>query len=259
MRRSKVLAKLRSGRPVRMCALGHFIPAFIRHAAHYGFDAIWLDLEHRAMHSREVQALLAFFHLFDIDCMLRPPTIEKTGLYRYLEDGASGLMIPHVSTEEKARTLVQATKFPPIGDRGIDGAGLDSDFQLKGGEEYTDLANRETFLAVQIETPEAVENVERIAAVEGIDALFVGPADLKLRLSQLSQPSFTFDEAMSRVADAARKHGKAWGRPAASPEDLRWLVHEAGAQLISFGGDFLAFKNMLCAHSQQMDEIFGRD
>jgi len=154
VRKSKTLAKLRANEPVRMCALGHFIPAFIRHAAHHGFDCIWLDLEHRAMSDREVQALLAYFHLFDIDCMLRPPTLEKTRLYRYLEDGATGLMIPHVSTADKARMLVDAVKFPPLGDRGLDGAGLDSDFILAGGDEYVEAANRETFLVVQIETPQ---------------------------------------------------------------------------------------------------------
>ena len=80
-------------------------------------------------------------------------------------------MIPHVSTVEKAWMLVDAVKFPPLGDRGLDGAGLDSDFILAGGDDYIDAANRETFLVVQIETPEAVANVDEIAAVEGIDAL----------------------------------------------------------------------------------------
>ena len=68
-------------------------------------------------------------HLHDIDMMVRPSTLEKTKLYRYLEDGAAGLMIPHVSDAEKARALVNAVKFPPLGDRGIDAAGLDSNFQ----------------------------------------------------------------------------------------------------------------------------------
>ena len=181
MRKSRTLAKLRNNQPARICSLGHFIPSFVRHAAHFGYDCIWLDLEHRAMSEREVQALLAYFHLADIDCMLRSPTLEKTRLYRYLEDGAAGLMIPHVSTREKAESLVQAVKFPPIGDRGIDAAGWDSDFRLQGDDGYTDLANQETFLVVQIETPEAVRNVDEIAAVEGVDGLFVGPGDLGLR------------------------------------------------------------------------------
>lgn len=243
MRQSKTLAKLRNNEPVRIGCLGHFIPSYIRHAAHFGFDCIWLDLEHRVMDDREVQALLTFFHLFDIDCMLRPPTLEKTRLYRYLEDGATGLMIPHVSTAEKAEMLVQAVKFPPLGDRGFDGAGLDTDFILCGGEGYTEQANRETFLVVQIETIQAVENVAAIAAVDGVDGLFVGPGDLGLRLKH-SDSGMTLDDAVARVAAAASTHGKAWGRPASTVEDLR-AFHDQGARLLAHGGEFMAIMAML--------------
>ena len=112
MRKSKTLAKLRDNQPVRMCCLGHVIPAFVRHAAHFGFDCIWLDLEHRMITDREVQVLLANCHLADIDCLLRAPTLEKTKLYRYLEDGATGLMIPHVSTAEKAKMARRFDQIP---------------------------------------------------------------------------------------------------------------------------------------------------
>jgi 4-hydroxy-2-oxoheptanedioate aldolase len=256
VRTSKTLAKLRSGQPARMCALGHFIPAYIRHAAHVGYDCIWLDLEHRAMSDREVQTLLAYFHLFDIDCMLRAPTLEKTRLYRYLEDGATGLMIPHVSTAEKARMLVDAVKFPPLGDRGLDGAGLDSDFILAGGDDYIDAANRETFLVVQIETPEAVANVDEIAAVDGIDGLFVGPGDLGLRIKRC-ETDITLEDALSKVAAVADKHGKAWGCPASSPERVREL-YTAGARLIAYGGDFFAFSQMLKKHGADLDEVYSK-
>ena len=106
MRKSKVLEKWRRGEFARFCALGHVLPFFIRYAAHYGYDGIWLDLEHRNMDDREVQHLLALCQMFDIDCMVRPPTLQRSRLYRYLEDGATGLMIPFVSTAEIARDLV---------------------------------------------------------------------------------------------------------------------------------------------------------
>jgi 4-hydroxy-2-oxoheptanedioate aldolase len=154
MRKRNTLARIRKGDPIRICSIGHFIPAFIKYASDSGFDCIWLDLEHRAMDQLEVQALMAFFHKYDIDCMLRPSTLEKSRLCRYLEDGASGLMIPHVSTPEKAKALVDATKFPPIGDRGLDGVGMDNDFMFFD-DDYPARTNPETFLVVQIETPEA--------------------------------------------------------------------------------------------------------
>jgi 2-keto-3-deoxy-L-rhamnonate aldolase RhmA len=239
-----------------MCVFGDFIPAFPRLAADAGFDCVWLDLEHRLTSEREVQSLLAYFHLADIDCLLRPPTLEKTRLYRYLEDGATGLMIPHVSTAEKARTLVEAVKFPPLGDRGFDGAGLDTDFSLRGDGDYTNQANNETFLVVQIETPQAIANVDEIAAVEGVEAMFVGPADLGLRIKNDPESSMTLDDAMQTVAAAAQKHGKAWGCPAATLDRMKQL-HTMGARLLAHGSEFSAIKQMLNESAENFDKATG--
>jgi 4-hydroxy-2-oxoheptanedioate aldolase len=256
LRNSKTLAKLRAGKPVRMCCLGHFIPAYVRMAAHFGYDCIWFDAEHRTFTNRELQAMFAYFHQFDIDCMLRAPTLEKTGLYRYLEDGATGIMIPHVSTAEKAKMLVDAVKFPPIGDRGQDGVGLDAEFLVQG-DEYVEHANRETFLVVQIETPQAVENVDAIAAVPGVDALFIGPGDLGLRIRR-TNTTLKLEEAYDRVAAAADKHGKAWGAPGLSLDNIK-AIRGQGAQLISHGGDYEALMAMLKTSSAELDEIYGAD
>lgn len=241
MRKSKLLKKIRDGQCARVCGLGHYLPFFIRYAAHFHYDAIWFDLEHRAMDQREIQSVLAFCRQFDIDCMVRPPTLERTRLYRYLEDGATGFMIPFVSDAETARQIVRAVKFPPLGNRGIDGAGLDADFGLEAwrpGSTYTAEANEQTFVVVQIETPEAVENLEEIAAVPGIDALFVGPADLGARLPP-GGPSL--EQAIARTAETARRHGKAWGIPAGTPESLV-QYRRLGAQILAYGGDFALAK-----------------
>lgn len=254
MRNSKTLAKLRDGLPARVCALGHYIPAFVKHAAHFNYDCIWLDLEHRLISEREVQSLLAQFHLADIDCMVRVPTLGKTELYRYLEEGATGIMVPHVSTAEKARMLVDAVKFPPLGDRGLDGAGMDSDFQTVDADEYIEHSNRETFLVVQIETPEAVANVDEIASVDGVDLLFVGPGDLGLRLKHTDVG--TLDDALKKVAEACERHGKSWACPAGSLERVKEL-HDLGARFIPFGGDFGAIKNMLQGCSEELDGLYG--
>jgi 2-keto-3-deoxy-L-rhamnonate aldolase RhmA len=246
MRRSKTLARIRAGETVRMCALGHYMPGYVRLAAHFGYDCIWLDMEHRCLSDQDVHSLLQASHLHDVDIMVRPPTLEKTRLYRYLEDGAAGLMIPHVSDAAKARMLVDAVKFPPLGDRGLDGAGLDADYftnRMDGVEAYLERANDETFLVVQIETPTAVENVEEIAAVDGIDGLFVGPGDLGLRLKYHDGP-MTLESAFETVAAACKKLGKAWGTPVATREILQ-KRREQGGQILAHGGDFGAVMKML--------------
>jgi 2-keto-3-deoxy-L-rhamnonate aldolase RhmA len=164
-------------------------------------------------------------------------------LYRYLEDGAAGLMIPHVNTVEKAKQLVDAVKYPPIGDRGLDGAGLDADYYLGDTDAFVKHANEETFLVVQIETPQALKNVDQIAALPGLDGMFVGPGDLGLRL-KIEKSEMTLDAAYEHVAAACRKHGKAWGCPAGTPEALKQR-HLQGGQLLNHGGDFGAIMNML--------------
>jgi 4-hydroxy-2-oxoheptanedioate aldolase len=243
MKRSKTLARIRNHQTVRMCCLGHYIPFYVKHAAHCGYDCIWLDLEHRNFSDRDVEALLVQSHLHDIDIMVRPPTTQKTELYRYLEDGAAGLMIPHVNTPEQARALVQAVKFPPLGDRGLDGAGLDADYYVADTDAFVKHANRETFLVVQIETPQAVQNADEIAGVPGVDGLFVGPGDLGMRL-KIQSSNMLLESAYEQVAIACRQHGKAWGTPVGSPEILKHRQKQGG-QLLNYGGEFGAIMSML--------------
>ncbi len=256
MRTSKSLARIRSGGIIRTAVLGHVIPSYICHAARAGYDCIWLDLEHRGMDQREVQSLLALFHLFDIDCLLRAPTLEKTGLYRYLEDGATGLMIPHVSTPELAQQLVQAVKFPPLGNRGMDNAGLDSGYRVNPDYHvFAEWANRETFLTVQIETPEAVENCEEIIAIDGVDMIFVGPGDLGLRLRLAGDTDGSqLEAAFKKIAAACAKQGKPWGCPAMSPEDMQHRKDQ-GAQLLANFGEYLHLQRGLENAVRQFDEL----
>ena len=253
MRRSKVLAKLRSGRFARICSTGHFLPFYIRYAAHYGYDGIWLDLEHRTMNDREVQAIIAACYYNDIDCMVRPQTSGRSHLYHYLDDGATGFMVPFVSTPAMARQVVEAVKFPPLGNRGVDGAGLDGDYGLEAWEPdatYFEDANRETFIVCQIETPEAVENVEAIAAVPGVDCVLIGPGDLGLRLRAGGSP-LTVPDVAARVSAAAKRAGIAWGIAVGSLEELNRYC-KLGAQMVPWGGDF-GLRGVLQRCSEELD------
>ncbi|MCY3573355.1 MAG: aldolase/citrate lyase family protein [Chloroflexi bacterium] len=258
MRKSKVLAKWRNKQFARFCAMGHVLPFFIHYAAKYNYDGIWLDTEHRNFDMREIQHLQALCHLYDIDCMVRPPTTQRGRLYRYLEDGAAGLMIPFVSDAEMARRIVAATKFPPIGNRGLDGAGLDCNFGSDTwipDSPYIADANRETFIVAQIETPEAVANAEEIAAVPGIDALFVGPGDLGLRLAAYPELGLTIDAAVAQVAAACEKHGKVWGRTAGAIAEVD-SYRRQGSLMIPYGGDF-ALMNVLREASAELDDMLA--
>ncbi|MFO1486087.1 MAG: aldolase/citrate lyase family protein [Verrucomicrobiaceae bacterium] len=257
MRRSKVLAKIRAGKVARICCTGSPIAFFPAIAAHFHYDGIWLDAEHRVWDPREAETMLGRHHAADIDCIWRAVTKEKNSLYRLLEDGAAGLMIPHVATADEARALVNSIKFPPLGDRGFCGGGRDADYWIGKPADYTDAANRETCLVVQIETPQALENVEAIAAVPGVDVLFLGPGDMSLRLGctpGVCDPVML--DVQKRIAAACKKHGKTWGRPVGSAADAKTII-ELGAQFVVHGSEFGALHAHLSACAADFDEVLN--
>ena len=257
MRISKVLRKLRNNQVARICATAHYIPYLPHLAAKFGYDGVWVDAEHHNWNPREIEAMMAHHQLADIDCLWRTPTREKSGLARLLEDGATALMIPQVNTADCVRQLVTATKFPPLGDRGIDGSGMDAGFWVNKPDDYVQRANRETFLIVQIETVQAVQNAEAIAGVEGVDVVFVGPGDLSLRLGcngSLQDPKLR--AALDTIIAACKKHGKPWGYPVATIEDAK-LVVDMGCRFLVLGHEFWAIHNALKNCGTQLDELLG--
>jgi 4-hydroxy-2-oxoheptanedioate aldolase len=255
MRRSRILAKIRAGQVARVCSTGSPIATFPALAAHSGYDGVWVDGEHRAWDPQQISATIAGHHAADIDCVWRPSTKEKNALYRLLEDGAAGLMIPNVRDAGEARALVEAVKFPPLGDRGLCGGGRDAAYWVGKPADYTTQANRETFLVVQIETSLALDNVDAIAAVPGVEVLFLGPGDMSLRLgctAAVDDPKMR--DAQERIAAAARRHGKAWGRPVGSAADLRAIV-AAGARFIAYGSEFAALTAHLAACARDFESV----
>ena len=224
------------------------------HAARAGFDAIWLDAEHNTWDRRELQRLIALHHLANIDCIVRTGSRNPTDLYHLLEDGATALMIPLVDTAADAAALVAAVKFPPAGQRGLDGAGLDNDFYLPGTLAYPAAANAESLLILQIETPKALTNLDAIAATPGVDGLFIGPGDLALRLGcplDWNHPEMTAAE--DAVAAAAAKHRIAWGRPGGTAEQISRIASKGG-RLIAHGSDFGAVMTMLTSYGNTFAE-----
>lgn len=245
MRASLIRSRLRQDLVVRIAAIYYPTAMMPAHAAQAGFDALWLDAEHNTWGRREIQRMVALHHLANIDCLVRTGSRNANELYHLLEDGVTALMIPLVNTAADAAQLAAAVKFPPLGQRGLDGASLDNNFYLGAGENYPRDANAETFLIVQIETPEALANLDKIAATPGIDGLFIGPGDLALRSGcpvDWGHPTMTAAE--DAVATAAERHRIAWGRPAGSVEQIARIARKGG-RLIAHGSDFGAVMSML--------------
>jgi 2-keto-3-deoxy-L-rhamnonate aldolase RhmA len=201
--------------------------------------------------------MMARGHGADVDVLWRTPTTEAVALSRVLEDGATGVMVPMVETAAQAAAVVRAAKFPPLGNRGLDGSWVDGDFGAHAKDAYVAHALAETLVVVMIESPEGVANVEAIAAVAGVDVLFVGPGDLSLRLG--SKPSLhdaTMRAAAEAVAAACLKQGKVFGHPAKTAQDARTLAG-MGCRFLMMGSETQAIQQHLQQCGRELDEALS--
>lgn len=220
---SKVRRKLTANEAVLAAKLCYADPELAELMASGGIDALWICLEHRKLDPALVHALVQACRLGGADAFIRVKPSNYSDLLWLLEAGAHGLMLPRVRHPDEARAFVEAAKFPPLGRRGCDAIHADCDFGRRPLAEYVAAANDRTFLAVQIEEPEIVPHIETIAALPGVDVLFVGPGDLSLGYGRPGCPGAPeVVAAIERVAAACRRHGKVAGIPCAPEEVVKY-------------------------------------
>jgi 4-hydroxy-2-oxoheptanedioate aldolase len=250
MRASKIKAKLKRDEPVLVTALQLADPLVFEMASLMGLDGLWLDLEHHGTSVQLATAMIRAARVGTSDVMARVAKGEFMRMGRVLEMGAQGIMYPRCDNADEAREVVTWSKFAPLGRRGFDGGNSDMPFCTMPMDRYIREANEQTFLVIQIEDPAALEHVDAIAAVEGVDVLFLGPADFSVLSGipgQFDHPKIR--EAIRRVAEAAQRSGKAWGMPCFSPDFCRELL-AMGARFLAYGADMLMVKNGLDAIRQ---------
>ena len=245
MRSSRIKQKITRGQPALITTLHFMDGSLYEMTSLMGFDGIWIDLEHHS-HSLETAAqMMRAARVGTSDIVARPAKGEFMRLARVLEIGASAIMYPQCDNADEASQLVRAAKFPPDGRRGCDWGGADTPYMMMPMEEYLRKANEETLLIAQIESPEALENVEAIAQVPGIDILFLGPGDYSIRLGipgQSQHPEIRAAE--DRIARAASHAGIHWGLPVGSPEQAQDAI-DRGARFICHQADLNLMKHAL--------------
>jgi 2-dehydro-3-deoxyglucarate aldolase/4-hydroxy-2-oxoheptanedioate aldolase len=226
-------------------------------ALHGGYEAIWLDLEHGALSLEQIEQAIRAARLSGLDTFVRLAPTDYAAVMRPLEAGAGGIMAAQVRSACQTEEIVQWAKFHPRGARGFNNTGTDGRFSTLPMKEYMQLANAETFVAIQIEHVAAVEDVDAIAAVPDVDVLFVGPADLSLSLGipgEWEHPRFW--EAVERVARAAEKHGVHWAVLPLNAAFARRCV-ELGCRMLSLGLDVWAMQRGLTAFQADYREYFS--
>lgn len=177
-----------------------------------GFEFVIIDGEHGPFDMTQFASMVALGNSIGLEVLIRIPGIDRGLITKLLDMGVDGFLVPMVNTAEEAKLLVQYSKYAPIGKRGISTTRAHTNYQPPELSEYMEQANKRIVLLTQIETVEAVENAEKIAAVDGIDALIVGPSDLS---SDLGEPGNLKSEkllsAAKKVTEAAKKQGKRCG------------------------------------------------
>ncbi len=202
-----------------------------------GFDYFILDTEHGSYSLETVSDIMQMARLVGITPIVRVPDYSYPFIARTLDAGARGVMVPRVKTRAQVEQIVRAVKYPPMGERGMMNARTNTDYRGMTIGEYGAQANTETMVIVQVETREAVEDIDAILAVPGVDATLMGPADLSVTLGtmDISHPMVT--EYIQRVVDAAARRGLPSGTHVGDLGMLKtW--RDRGMRLLMYSYDF---------------------
>jgi len=171
-----------------------------------GFDAALIDMEHTSFDLRDIQLMVMAAERVGVTPIVRTPGFDPAFILRLLDMGVQGIQVPHVSKASTAREAVGAVRYPPQGERGMAASSRATDFGKTKLLDHMAASNKEITLACMIEDVEAIENIEEIAAVEGVDLLAVGPSDLSRSLGVSGHPDHPkLVAAIDRVRDAVRK------------------------------------------------------
>ncbi len=221
--RNELKAKIRGGKPVVGAFVGIGHPDVTETLSHAGFDWLLLDGEHSPIGFETMQVMLMAMNGSGCTPIIRVQWNDPVVIKRVLDIGAYGVMVPWVNCKEDAEAAVQACRYPPEGIRGWGprrAARFDPDYRAT--------ANDEVLVSVQIETQKAIDNLDEIASVDGVDALFIGPYDLSNNMGigvppQWDNPRFL--GALEAVIDACEEHGKAPGLYA-NMGNIKWAIEK---------------------------------
>lgn len=220
-------------------AVGHWLtmpsPAVAELMSGVGMDWLLVDTEHGAADWETVEDMIRAMKGTDVVPLVRVGGNDPALIKKALDRGAFGVIIPLVSTPEQAKAAVAACKYPPEGIRGVAGTRVNR----YGADlaEYFAAWNRQALVIVQIETTEAVTNVDAIAAIPGVDVLFVGPNDLSAGLGhfrQFERPEYT--RAVDQILRAARAHGRAAGIMTGGADETLARIDQ-GFRFVAVGSD----------------------
>jgi len=254
MRQSKVLKKLRAGEIVNTFKLNLADPRAVEIAAMCGCDCVWLDMEHVPSDWSTIENQIRAAKVYDVDTLVRVSRGGYSDYIRPLEADAAGIMVPHLMGLEDAKQVVWRTRFHPVGRRAVDGGNPDGAYCMMDFNEYIKTANEQRFVAVQIEDPEPLDDLEKIARLEGIDMIFFGPGDFSHGIGAPGQWDHPLiEQTKRRIPEIARANGKFAGTISA-PATVHELI-DMGYQFLSIGADVIALSSQFKALLDNFNKV----
>jgi len=203
--------------------------------AHSGFDWLVLDTEHSPNEVPDILAQLQAMGTGTASAVVRPAWNDTVLIKRVLDIGAQAVLLPYVQNAEEARRAVAATRYPPKGVRGVTGSGRAARYGRVG--DYLKRAGEEICVLVQAETRQALDNIEAIAGVEGVDGVFIGPSDLAASLGHIGQPGHpVVQAALKEAVDRLKKAGKPAGVLTGNEDEAKRYI-EWGYLFVAVGSD----------------------
>lgn len=204
-----------------------------------GFDWLFIDCEHSSMNLDTAAQIAAAALAVGVTPLVRVPGHEHHHATRALDNGAQGVVVPHVDTAEDARRIADYCRFPPLGHRSMGGGLQQTGFVPMPIGETARIVNEETLVVAMLESPRGIENCEAIAAVPGIDAVLIGTNDLCFEMGipgKFDDPRVV--DAYAKLVAACRKHGKAAGMGGVQAPELLERYIGMGVRLVLAGTDF---------------------
>ena len=222
-----------------------------------GYHGFWLDQEHGGITAQETIVASTAARANGLDSFVRVAPAGYWVVSHALESGAGGVMGAQLRSSLHAEEFVSWCKFAPRGCRGFNTSGRDALYTHKPPAQFAEDSNRDSFVAVQIETLGALNDVDEIAAIDGVDLLFVGPADMSQSLGVVGQYEHTkVWDAIDAVAAACKKHGKHWGTLPASAEFADKSV-DRGCRMLTLGNDVLCMRRGVAAIQETFAKHFA--
>lgn len=225
-------ARMRAGQSMIGVWINSCDPVAAEILAHSGYDCAMIDLEHGPGSYRDAQVLMQAMRGSPCQPLVRVPSNNRVEVKRALDIGAVGVMCPSVSTVEEAREAAAACRYAPTGVRGMAATIVRASDYGRDWQSYVPRSDAEVLTICQIETRAGVANAEAIAAVEGVDLLFIGPFDLSADMGHLGEPDHPeVQSAIAKVERAARAAGKLLGTIQTPGRPAKTLL-AAGYELI---------------------------